>query len=70
MCPYSTKWRYIVRVINNGVTGGGGGAGGQSVPSPQTSDREISSDITGKRDARKKGKWNRKEEIKTGKVEN
>ena len=43
-----------LRATHSGVTGGGG-AGGQSAP-PETSDREIFADVSGKKRQGKKGK--------------
>ena len=42
-------------IQSSGVTGGGGGPGGQSAP-PETSDREIFADVSGKKRQGKKGK--------------
>ena len=51
--------------IYSGVTGGGGGSRGAECP-PETSDREIFVDVSGKKEARKKGKrgknWEEKKE--------
>ena len=49
-------------LVTSGVTGGGGGAGGQSAH-PETSDWEISADLSGSGKDRqgKKGKWGKKQ---------
>ena len=52
----------------SGVTGGGGGAGGAECPPPETSDREILADVSGKKRQGKNGKgW--KLSRKGGKLE-
>ena len=48
----------------SGVTGGGRGRGQSTAPSPETSDREISADLPGKKEARKNGKGGNGEEKK------
>ena len=42
-------------MLVSGVTGGGGGAGGAETP-PETSDREIFADVSGKKRQGKRGK--------------
>ena len=42
--------------VVSGVTGGGGGGRGGRVPPPETSDREIFADVSGKKRQGKKGK--------------
>ena len=44
-------------ILCSGVTGGGGGGQGGRVPPPETSDREIFADVSGKKRQGKKGKW-------------
>ena len=64
-CTYDDK--------NSGVTGGGGQRGRVSLPPPETSDREISADLLGKKRQGKKGKGvkieKKRRKIVKGKVE-